>query len=32
MEKLEKRFLRYVAVDTQSAEDRECVPEYRKTA
>lgn len=30
MEKLENRFLRYVAVDTQSAEDRECVPSTEK--
>ena len=30
MEKLENRFLRYVAVDTQSAEDRDCVPSTEK--
>ena len=30
MEKLVNRFLRYVSVDTQSAEDKECVPSTEK--
>ena len=30
MEQVKERFLRYVAVDTQSAEDRECVPSTAK--